>query len=212
MTWQLFSPDLPFLNQITVFQVRHGIWENIVASAPALGVAASIFSAGVALYVAKLARNIASEQKEIAKNKLDLDLFDKRLEIFNSFFNNGGEICFKKFKTEENLQEVAQDLINSFSKVPFLFNEKETGILSKARENLILIASIKRSQIKEKGETEETKEIISKSTTFTNTDLIDISNIMISCTPTFIYEGRSLPKKTPAINPIPQPTAPEQAQ
>lgn len=47
MTWELHSPDLPFLNEITVIQNKHGFWENISSYAPVL----SAFFALISLFV-----------------------------------------------------------------------------------------------------------------------------------------------------------------
>lgn len=211
MTWQLFSPDLPFLQEMTITQVHHGILEHIIASAPILAVVTSICGAGVALYVAKLARNIASEQKEIAKNKLDFDLFDKRLEIFNTFFEKATILCHKKFKDEEEIITISKDLIRVSSRIPFLFNQEASEVLSKTRENLIKIVNLRKRQTIDTSISIQ-NEINKITEEFTNINLPDITKVMISYTPIFIYENRLLPTTSPASHPKSQPAAPEQAQ
>ncbi len=53
---------------------------------PIATIFASIVAVGVTGYFAWHQRNIAHQQKEIAKNKLRLDLFDRRYKAFESIF------------------------------------------------------------------------------------------------------------------------------
>lgn len=53
---------------------------------PIATIFASLVAVGVTGYFAWHQRNIADQQKEIAKNKLKLDLFDRRYKAFESIF------------------------------------------------------------------------------------------------------------------------------
>lgn len=52
-----------------------------------IGIAGPIMAAIIALYVGYEARKITREQKEIAKSKLALDFFDKKMKFHTSLFN-----------------------------------------------------------------------------------------------------------------------------
>lgn len=87
MTWQLFSPDLPFLNQITVSQVKYGFWENAITYAPVISATCSLVGIVITYRIAQKAREISSEQKRIAQNKFDVDLFEKRFDVYFAIFD-----------------------------------------------------------------------------------------------------------------------------
>lgn len=81
MTLQLYSQDLPYLNQVEITQVRNGFFENILPYAPLFG---TIISVMAAIWIAQKAREITADQKRIAQDKLDFDIFEKRFAIINS--------------------------------------------------------------------------------------------------------------------------------
>ncbi|MFT8723460.1 MAG: hypothetical protein ABF759_12945, partial [Acetobacter malorum] len=79
MTWQLFSPDLPFLQAMTVRQVHHGFWDSVQPYLPLVTaiITGTVSSIGILITynLANKARQIAEEQKKINQNKLDIDIF-----------------------------------------------------------------------------------------------------------------------------------------
>ncbi|MFT9145374.1 MAG: hypothetical protein ABF471_11865, partial [Acetobacter orientalis] len=89
MTWQLFSPDLPFLQEITIKQVHHGFWDSVQPYLPLITaiITGTVSSIGILITynLANKARQIAEEQKKIASTKLNIDIFDKRFDLFNSY-------------------------------------------------------------------------------------------------------------------------------
>lgn len=102
---------MPFLNQITISQEKHGIIENILPYAPLIG---TIVSAGVAIWIAKEARQISAEQKRIAQEKLDLDLFDKRYRIvtaYNKLLSKSLQPILTVEKIQEYITEFQEDYI-----------------------------------------------------------------------------------------------------
>jgi membrane protein implicated in regulation of membrane protease activity len=86
MTWHVFSPDLLFLNKITIFQVKTS-WEVALSYAPLATVFFALMSMLITLYIAAEARKISNEQKRIAQEKLELDLLDKRYKIIRSYID-----------------------------------------------------------------------------------------------------------------------------
>ncbi|MFT8699379.1 hypothetical protein, partial [Acetobacter orientalis] len=122
MAWQLFSPDLPFLNHITVVQTKSGFWENALSYTPAV----STFFSGVGIFfayqIASKARAISAEQKEIAKRKLEFDLFDRRMKIIQTHFNILSRVSHKKIIKHEELESQIDDLFDMQPLIICLFN------------------------------------------------------------------------------------------
>lgn len=127
MTWQLSSPDLPFLNHITVVQLKHGVLEHLLPLAP-------FISVGATVWIAYQARKITLEQKRIAQKKLDLDLFIKRMEIYDVFARNISLMTSRKDISDEKLSESWVNLKESLYKSRLL-------LLSESYSDLIFISN-----------------------------------------------------------------------
>ncbi|GAN61582.1 hypothetical protein ACI01nite_25250 [Acetobacter cibinongensis] len=140
MTWQLFSPDLPFLNQITVSQEKHGVWEHILPYAPLITavISAGISTAGiiVTFNLALKARLISEQQKKIAQTKLEVDVFDKRFDVFNAYQEYYNKIVANEYK-EKN--EITNDLLifqALYERSIFLFSFDDFEILNNPKDIL----------------------------------------------------------------------------
>ena len=57
---------------------------SFAMAANSIGALAAIVTAGIAAYIAIQQKEIAKEQKEISRGKLKLDLFDRRLKVFQA--------------------------------------------------------------------------------------------------------------------------------
>lgn len=125
MTWQLFSPDLPFLNQITVSQNLPSFWDNPLPYVPAIGAAISVLGVGVTACLANLARGVAIEQKKIAKDKFDIDLFNKRIEIYQSFLKMYNFLVSRNYSEQSELEQEHIDLLYALSCARFLFSPND---------------------------------------------------------------------------------------
>ncbi|MFT8471180.1 hypothetical protein [Acetobacter persici] len=125
MTWQLFSPDLPFLQEMTIKQVHYGFWESIQPYLPlaAAVIAGTLSTIGifVTCNLAKKARDISEEQKKIAECKLQLDSFDKRFYVFNSYKEFYTELISKNYDNEAKLLESYTKFHSIHQQSSFLF-------------------------------------------------------------------------------------------
>lgn len=146
MTWQLFSPDLPFLNEIKVSQSRNGLLEQMLPYAPALSALFSLVGIIITSIIAAKARAISAEQKKIAEDKLALDVFDKRAtgikglialrNLFGNVINKKNAQKSKEKKWDENkIESYINDLSNNFYKNyndivmnPIIFGGKNNGL------------------------------------------------------------------------------------
>ncbi|MFT8555511.1 MAG: hypothetical protein ABF697_09410 [Zymomonas mobilis] len=78
MSWKIFSPDCPLLSSISIYQTYDSFAGSITPYAPLASAFFSAVSIFFAYLIASKARSISAEQKKIAAQKLDLDIFDKR--------------------------------------------------------------------------------------------------------------------------------------
>lgn len=125
MTWQLFSPDLPFLNQITVSQHLSSFWDNPLPYVPAIGAVISALGIVVTAWLAQLARGVAKEQKKIAKDKLDIDLFNKRIEVYQSFMKMYNFLASRNFTENSEIEKEKIDLLSSLSFARFIYSSAD---------------------------------------------------------------------------------------
>lgn len=153
MTWQLFSPDLPFLNQITVVQEKHGFWECFLPYAPlvtaVISAVISIIAICVTYYVARKAREITTEQKaiaaqakQIAQDKFDLDLFDKRYSViaaYNCLFQEIGKPLLEK----DSIRQSLVDFQSKYIYFPAMFNEEDENLLNSAMGSMMVCVNFR---------------------------------------------------------------------
>lgn len=97
-------------------------------AAPIATITASIVAGTIAVYFALHQKNIAFQQKEIAKEKLRLDLFDRRYKIYESIFNYYGALIGWSGTDEQ--QVVSTNFFRATKEANFLFGE-EVGIILK---------------------------------------------------------------------------------
>lgn len=205
MTWELHSPDLPFLNEITVIQNKHGFWENISSYAPVLSAFFALISLFVTLWIAKEARKIASDQKNIAQNKLDYDLFSKKGEIITIFFNSMVKIYHNEFHKTEDITSVMDELYGTQVFAAFFFKDSYLESLSKVRSSISSMATLKTSLIKDPKSIQLRNQIVMLKNDFEkNIELLNV--IMTDFTPEFIRNRILISKAAPASPDKPQPT------
>lgn len=125
MTWQLFSPDLPFLNQITVSQERHGVWENLLPYAPFVSACCAAVSIFVAFRIALKAQSISTEQKKIAEDKLYLDLFLKRFDAFQVYSEFFSKFISVDYKEKQQIVSDFNSLLSSHRTCLVLLRNKD---------------------------------------------------------------------------------------
>jgi hypothetical protein len=94
-------------------------------SAPIATIIAAIGAVCVTAYFAWHQKNIAKEQADIARNKLCLDLYDRRFEIFSSIFDFYDAMISWKGTPEQ--QEARKRFFRAYQESCFLFT-KESGI------------------------------------------------------------------------------------
>ncbi|MGF1276667.1 hypothetical protein [Acetobacter pasteurianus] len=137
MTWQLFSPDLPFLNQITVSQIKYGFWENAVTYAPVISAACSLFGIVITYMIARKAREISSEQKQIAQNKLDMEVFEKRFSVCLSFKKFYLKTISPNIEDYKYFPKLIEEIETETLMVNILFLEPDVEIIEKIKYDLI---------------------------------------------------------------------------
>lgn len=207
MTWELHSPDLPFLNDITIVQVKHGFFEHSLSYAPFLSTLFAIISTGVALWIAAQARKISNEQKIIAQNKLEFDLFDRRNEILSTHLNCFLKISHNEFEDEESVYKIMSELYDIQLLTAFLFKNPYRDYIGEVRKTITTMAGIKIRMINKtnsKKEVEIFEEIKSNAPNY----IKKIDTTMSAYTPDFINDKIPTATTSPASPDKPQPTAP----
>ncbi|MCW4589623.1 hypothetical protein NO263_03410 [Gluconacetobacter entanii] len=132
MDWTVTGPSGSA--PLHVHAISHENWFMWVIHnfAPLIAV---LFTGGIAIWVASRARAIATEQKEIAREKYILDLFDKRIEIFDNICSMVSDISvmeddkdIEEFITSDSVKNTGILIIKS----EFYFNKdvkREFGII-----------------------------------------------------------------------------------
>lgn len=72
--------------------------------------------------ISKAQKNIAESQKNIAKEKLKFDLFDRRYKIYNAFKNGGGALNEKL--DENEVTKIMSRMYDAYQESLFLFGEE----------------------------------------------------------------------------------------
>lgn len=138
---------MPFLNQITVVQEKHGFWEHFLPYAPLV---TAVLSAGISTVgilvtcgVARKAREITSQQKaiaaqvkQIAQDKLDTDIFDKRYKVYSAYLDFFGKVTDPLVKREDLIIH-SQEFISNIFMQKFLFHEKDVETLNFIKKNIL---------------------------------------------------------------------------
>ena len=139
MYWIISGPDNNPLTGEVLFQQDTGFWAQAV---PVLSFVCSIFSIGVALYVANRARKLTEQQRDIAeqgrqiaKEKFDIDVFDKRYKVISSYNK-----LFAKSAMPIIEEKQSQDLVTEFQEnyifYKALFNENDYFLFENAKSSL----------------------------------------------------------------------------
>ncbi|MCG4258028.1 hypothetical protein [Acetobacter senegalensis] len=235
MTWQLFSPDLPFLNQITVSQVKNGFWECISPYTTFVG---TLISVSAAVLIAREARKITAEQKRIAQEKLDLDLFDKRYKIINGY-NKYYSTLLSKVLTINDIQAAKTEFHVDYIFFKVFFQDKYKEFFVSARKNLYKLSDFREGNLDRRQFTKEQRKEFASLARNTSPSIFKIRDILniysplfVKLPPNHVIERQSFssfvndiftkiftkPLKNnastavPTSHPEPQPAAPEQAQ
>ncbi|MFT9046214.1 hypothetical protein [Acetobacter orientalis] len=135
MSWQLLIPDLPYWHQITVTQVKDGFWENLLPYAPLL---TAFLTAGVAIanimstrFLANKARQITEQQRTIAQEKLDADLFEKRCGFFLKYAKMYNILISKDFASKKELDDFLHDITIQSIPPQFIFSNSDSDLIKK---------------------------------------------------------------------------------
>jgi hypothetical protein len=110
---------------------------------PIATIVAALVALSVTAYFAWHQKKIAKEQADIAKEKLRLDLYDRRFEIFSSIFDFHTAVILWEGSPEQ--QKARQRFFRAYQASGFLF-KKESGIedlLKKVQENGVEIIGSK---------------------------------------------------------------------
>lgn len=154
MTWELHSSDLPFLNDITVSQIKSSYLECFLPYAPLLSAIFSFASIFITLKIANRAREISIEQKKIATDKYDLDMFEKRLEIYQSIYFIYNKIVLKALSASTpndyyiKVDDKYNDYLDKIRMSQFIFLESDYSYLM---EIIFQMNLIKAQYISSKG-------------------------------------------------------------
>lgn len=208
MTWELHSPDLPFLSEITVTQVKHGFWENALLYSPLLSAGFALIGTCAAFWIGTQARRISNEQRIIAENKLQLDLFDRRNKIISVFFESIMKISYNSFKKKEEIDCIIDNLYEVQVLAAFLFKEEYLSSLSGARSEITKLASLKIKKINNKEPTPNIDQDIDDLKKSMMTHIDALGEIMKIYTPEFINTKIPTSRASPASPDKPQPAAP----
>jgi hypothetical protein len=110
---------------------------------PIATIIAALAALSVTAYFAWHQKKIAKEQADIAEEKLRLDLYDRRFEIFSSIFDFHTAVILWEGSPEQ--QKARQRFFRAYQSSGFLF-KKESGIedlLKKVHENGVEIIGSK---------------------------------------------------------------------
>lgn len=219
MTWQLFSPDLPFLNQITVSQHLSSFWDNPLPYVPAIGAAISVLGVGVTAWLANLARGVAIEQKKIAKDKFDIDLFNKRIEIYQSFLKMYNFLVSRNYSEQSELEQEHINLLYALSCARFLFSPNDIEKFKFYQEEMKKMYNIRKNKKNiddfRSSKSKELTEFNIIGANFMDKYHVELRVIIKKYLPSVLSEQFSqidASTVSPASHPEPQPTAPEQSQ
>ncbi|WP_156475260.1 hypothetical protein [Acetobacter malorum] len=213
MTWQLFSPDLPFLQEMTIKQVHHGFWDNVQ---PYLPLAAAIITGSlstigivVTCNLANKARQIAEEQKKIAGTKLNIDIFDKRFDLFNSYSIYFGKFLTKNYENQGECWEDFSNINNDHEKTAFLFNGEDAEYFDAVYEVLSEYHEYRLGFLQASSVNEgKAKKFLNDF----NEKYYELYVRFCKYVPDIMVSRPSVPTISPGSRPEPQPTAQEQAQ
>lgn len=140
MSWQFLIPDLPYWHQITVTQVKDGFWEHLLPYAPLL---TAFLTAGVAIanitstrFLANKARQITEQQRTIAQEKLDADIFEKRCNVFLLFAKIYNVLIKKDFTSRKELDDFMTTSYAETIPPQFIFNEADLELITKLIKSL----------------------------------------------------------------------------
>jgi hypothetical protein len=211
MTWEFHSPDLPFLNGITIVQAKRGFFEHCLAYAPFFSAICALIGTGAALWIAAQARKISNEQKIIAQNKLEFDLFDRRNEILSTHLNCFLKISHNEFETEESVDKIMSELYDIQLLAVFLFKKPYLDYIVEVRKAISSMADMK-IRIINKVNSEKDLENFNKIKLDTATYINKINVSMRAYTPDFISNKTPISTTSPASPDTPQPAAPEADQ
>lgn len=216
MTWQLFSPDLPFLQEMTIKQVHHGFWDNLQ---PYLPLAAAIITGTlstigilVTCNLAKKARDISEEQKKIAECKLQLDSFDKRFYVFDSYREFYAELISKDYDNDKQIFESFTQFHSTHLQSHFLFPKEDSDAFDNVWNDLDKLSSFRGKNKKINIDTYSKDDYIEyRDSFFKNYE--KLRGIFENYAPVFLRENLNhITTTSRASRPEPQPAAPEQAQ
>lgn len=207
MTWELHSPDLPFLNEITIVQVKRGFFEHCLVYAPFFSAICALIGTGTALWIASQARKISNEQKIVAQNKLEYDLFDRRNEILSKHLNCFMKIIHTDFKDSKIIDNIMSELYDIQLITAYLFKQPYLSYIRDVGEVISKIADIKDKEILHVISEDEINYLIAiKANSFHYIKKIEVS--MDAYTPDFISNKTPISKHSPASPDTPQPAAP----
>lgn len=109
------------------------LWVEIAKGLPAALVALVIGAA--AAYIAWRQKQIAEEQRTIAKKKLGLDLFDRRLKVFEATWGAASDALRQP-------QHAPPSMTNLYPEASFLFGKEVEAYMKQVAEKMSVLAMI----------------------------------------------------------------------
>lgn len=109
------------------------LWMEVLKGLPAAVVALLIGS--IAAYIAWRQKEIAEEQRVIAKKKLGLELFERRLKVFEATWSAASDAL-------RQAQHAPASMTNLYPEASFLFGKEVEAYMRQVAEKMSVLAMI----------------------------------------------------------------------
>ncbi|OUJ04378.1 hypothetical protein HK14_10790 [Acetobacter cibinongensis] len=143
MYWIISRPDNNPLTGEVLLQQDTGFWAH---AAPVLSFSCSICSIGVALYVAYRARQLTQQQRDIAEqgrqiaqDKLNVDVFDKRYKIYLAYHDFYGQMVTKNYDNHNNIREDFSKFLQETSAQRIIFEIDDVKQLNEVKSRHVAL-------------------------------------------------------------------------
>lgn len=113
------------------------LWDQLQPYLPVLTAIVSLGGIAITYSIAKKAREIAEEQKIIAQDKLDIDIFDKRFKVFQSLTDLYNTLNYaKSSQLTPDLDKKIRECFKDILPAKFLFQQEDAKIIHTIESNV----------------------------------------------------------------------------